>query len=74
MLQRLAQIKEQPRQLEQQEQQLVDQLRTTLKQHTDRLKAVGYDLVPQPAEPVQQPTTVPKAADPDAIPVKPRPR
>jgi hypothetical protein len=75
MLQRLAEIKEQRRQLERQEEQLVDQLRTKMKQHTDRLKALGYDLVPQPAGPPPQPADDPPqpANTPLPIPVPDRP-
>jgi hypothetical protein len=73
MLQRLAQIKEQRRQLDQQEKELVDLLRTTIQQQTDRLKALGYDLVPQqPVGPVPQPAgplTVPPPPGTAPLPV-----
>jgi len=68
MLQRLAQIKEQRRQLERQERELVDQLRTAMKQHTDRLKALGYDLVPQPAASLPHPADVPPPQPPVGTP------
>ncbi|HTK76268.1 MAG TPA: hypothetical protein VL371_13475 [Gemmataceae bacterium] len=78
MLQRLAQIKEQRRQLEQQEKELVDQLRTAIKQQTDKLKALGYELVPQPdgrlqppADPIPQPAAPANPAIPP--PVAPTP-
>jgi hypothetical protein len=79
MLQRLAQIKEQRRQLEQQEKELVDQLRNTIKQHTDKLKVLGYDLVaepgPEPVKPPPQPTEVgpQPAVPPFLVPPPPAP-
>jgi hypothetical protein len=51
------------------EKDLVDQLRTTMKQHTDKLKALGYDLVPQLAAPLQPPVNIP----PQPAEVRPQP-
>jgi hypothetical protein len=69
-------IKEQRRQLEQQEKELVDQLRATIKLHTDKLKALGYDLAPEPVKPPPQPTEVgppPPGVPPFLIPPPPAP-